>query len=129
MRRKLLAAERCSLCRAEVGHEPRHVAPLDHGMAARDRCVGQAHLALGQPAEAIASLEKYAGRFHDESIFDPSLMIGAHYLLGQAYEQSGWIDKAIEKYELFLEIWKDADPEIIMVQDAKKRLARLKSES
>jgi tetratricopeptide (TPR) repeat protein/TolB-like protein len=89
----------------------------------------RAHLALGQPAEAIAILESYVGRFEDGGVTDPGLIIGAHYFLGQAYEQSGWTDKAIEKYELFLDIWKDADPEIVMVQDAKKRLARLKAGS
>ena len=56
-------------------------------------------------------------------------MIGGYYLLAQAYEQSGSTNRAIEKYELFLEIWKDADSEILMIQDAKKRLARLKTGS
>ena len=53
----------------------------------------------------------------------------AHYLLGVAYEKSGWNKKAIEQYEEFLEIWKDADPGIPEVEDAKERLANLKSTS
>jgi serine/threonine protein kinase/Tfp pilus assembly protein PilF len=50
------------------------------------------------------------------------------YRLGQIFEQKGWIGKAIENYEKFLDLWKDADPGIAEVEDARKRLAVLKSE-
>jgi tetratricopeptide (TPR) repeat protein len=44
------------------------------------------------------------------------------YMLGKIYEQQGETTTAIEHYEKFLSFWKDADPGIAKVQDARKRL-------
>jgi tetratricopeptide (TPR) repeat protein len=49
------------------------------------------------------------------------------YMLGKISEQRGWPGKAIDHYEIFLELWKDADHGIAEVEDAKKRLALLQS--
>jgi tetratricopeptide (TPR) repeat protein len=49
------------------------------------------------------------------------------YMLGKIYQKKGWKGKAIEHYEKFLDLWKDADPGIAEVEDAKKRLAGLKN--
>ncbi len=49
------------------------------------------------------------------------------YMLGMIYEQRGLKGKAIEHYERFLDLWRDADSGIAEVEDAKKRLASLKS--
>ena len=47
------------------------------------------------------------------------------YMLGKIYEQQGNRGKAIENYEKFLDIRKNADPGIAEVEDAMKRLAGL----
>jgi serine/threonine protein kinase/Tfp pilus assembly protein PilF len=49
------------------------------------------------------------------------------YRLGEISEEQGNTAKAIENYEKFLNLWKDADPGIAEVEDAKKRLANLKN--
>jgi tetratricopeptide (TPR) repeat protein len=49
------------------------------------------------------------------------------YSLGKIYEQLGNTSQAIEHYEKFLTLWKDADPGLPEVDVAKKRLAGLKS--
>jgi tetratricopeptide (TPR) repeat protein len=51
-----------------------------------------------------------------------------YYKLAKLYEQKGWEGKAIENYEKFLDLWKDADPGIAEVEDAKKRLAALQTQ-
>ena len=43
-------------------------------------------------------------------------------MLGKIYEEKG---KAIEHYEKFLDLWRNADPGIAEVEDAKKKLAGL----
>jgi cytochrome c-type biogenesis protein CcmH/NrfG len=47
--------------------------------------------------------------------------------LKNRYEQQNDTAKAIEHYEKFLELWKDADPGIAEVEDAIKRLAAPRS--
>ncbi len=69
--------------------------------------------------ERITSLT--VGRAYFEDIYAKSFT-----MLGKIYEQKDWKGKAIEHYEKFLDLWKDADPGIVEVEDAKKRLARLK---
>jgi cytochrome c-type biogenesis protein CcmH/NrfG len=63
------------------------------------------------------------------TVFNPIWVVKAHYLLGIAYEKSGWNAKAIEQYEEFLDIWKNADPGIPEIADAKERVKRLKEMS
>jgi tetratricopeptide (TPR) repeat protein len=50
-----------------------------------------------------------------------------YYKLAKLYQEKGWEGKAIEFYEKFLALWKNADPGIAEVEDAKKRLAGLQT--
>jgi tetratricopeptide (TPR) repeat protein len=69
--------------------------------------------------EGIISLT--IGRIHYGDIYAKSF-----YMLGKIYEQQGKKDDAIEHYQKFLSLWKDADPGIAEVEDARKRLAGLR---
>ena len=59
-------------------------------------------------------------------LFHGDIYTKSFYMLGKIYEEQGDTAKAIEHYEKFLDLWKDADPGIAEVEDAKKRLAGLK---
>jgi serine/threonine protein kinase/Flp pilus assembly protein TadD len=60
-------------------------------------------------------------------IFYGDVYAKSFYMLGKIHEQQGDTAKAIEHYEKFLDLWKDADSGIAEVEDARKRLAGLKN--
>jgi tetratricopeptide (TPR) repeat protein len=64
----------------------------------------------------LTSGRKYYGDIYAKS----------YYMLGKIYEQQGNTAKAIEHYEIFLDLWKDTDPGIDEVDDARERLAGLR---
>jgi tetratricopeptide (TPR) repeat protein len=84
--------------------------------------LAKACMERGEIDKAIAEYERLI-------TFDPTkparLLIHPlyHYRLGKLYEQKGLRDKAKAQYDRFLNLWKDADPGITEVEDAKKRLA------
>jgi len=49
-------------------------------------------------------------------------------MLGKICQQKDWEGKAIEHYEKFLDLWKDADPGIPEITDAKNQLTALKTQ-
>jgi serine/threonine protein kinase/Tfp pilus assembly protein PilF len=87
--------------------------------------LARAHLQKGDLDRAIAEYEKLV-TFDPNSrarfIVHPEL----HYRLAKLYEQKGLKGKAVEQYRKFLDLWKDADPGRPEVEDARKRLDKLK---
>ncbi|UCE22740.1 MAG: tetratricopeptide repeat protein, partial [Candidatus Aminicenantes bacterium] len=87
---------------------------------------------LAQAYYKADDLEKAREEYEKiSSLTYPRLMDGdiyakSFYMMGTIYEQQGNRGKAIENYEKFLDLWKNADPDIPEVEDAKKRLGTLK---
>jgi serine/threonine protein kinase/tetratricopeptide (TPR) repeat protein len=79
--------------------------------------------------EAITLLETMLNRYTGDRLQYPPFAARAYYLLGTAYQQAGLPLKAAEQFHTFLEIWKDADPSLEEVVDAKKRLKELRASS
>jgi tetratricopeptide (TPR) repeat protein len=89
--------------------------------------IARAYIQKGDIDKAIAEYEQLIHFGADEKehfLAHPKY----HYRLAILYEQTGQKAKAIEHYQKFLELWKDADPGIAEVEDARKRLAGLKVE-
>jgi len=98
-----------------------------YGHASFIDSIASAYYLSGDAENAREEYEKITalttGRF-----FFGDIYAKAFYMLGKIYEQQGNKAKAIEHYEKFLDLWKDADPDIAEVEEAKKRLAGLKGQ-
>jgi len=89
--------------------------------------LAKAYLMANRIGEAIDVLEKALARYDPARLFDSGTNVRGYYLLGNAYQLAGRNDEAIEQYQIFLDIWENADPELEEVPDARKRLEQLKS--
>ena len=87
--------------------------------------LAQAHYKAGALDGAQGELEKIRS-LHLGRISDGDLYARSHYMLGRISEQTGQKEKAAEYYARFLDLWKDADPGLTEIGDAKARLATLK---
>jgi serine/threonine protein kinase/Tfp pilus assembly protein PilF len=73
-----------------------------------------------QECEKIQSLPSGRSNYGDIFVLN-------FYNLGQIYEQLGQKAKAVGAYQKFLDFWKDADPGLPGVEDARKKMAALET--
>jgi len=93
--------------------------------------LARAYERAGERDSALAVYERavttpgYFRAFEEEATLGPT-----YRRLGELYEERGQLDKARDYYGRFVDLWKDADPELQpVVRDVKQRLARLVAEA
>ena len=84
---------------------------------------GQAHLAAHQGSEAAIEFQKILD--HRGIVLNEPIGALAHLDLGRAYALQGETAKARAAYQDFLTLWKNADPDIRILKQAKAEYARL----
>ena len=84
---------------------------------------GEAYLALHQGLQAAAEYQKILD--HRGIVLNFPLGALAHLQLGRAYAMQGDTAKAKAAYRDFLTLWKDADPDIRILKQAKAEYTKL----
>jgi serine/threonine protein kinase/predicted Zn-dependent protease len=87
--------------------------------------LARAYKEKGEIDKAIAEYERlitFDPRREERTLIHPLY----YFRLAKLYEEKGEKAKAVAKYSRFLDLWKDADPGLPEVEDARQRLAGLK---
>jgi eukaryotic-like serine/threonine-protein kinase len=84
---------------------------------------GEAYLAAHQGREAAAEFQKILD--HRGIVLNEPIGALAHLQLGRAYAMQRDTTKARAAYQDFLTLWKDADPDIPILKQAKAEFAKL----
>ena len=92
--------------------------------------LARAYERAGQPDSALAVYERSVTTDGMSRMFDQVTTLAPTYRrLGELYEERGQIEKARDYYGRFIDLWKNADPELQpLVRDVRQRLARLTAE-
>ena len=84
---------------------------------------GQAYLRLHQGVEAAAEFQKILD--HRGIVVSDPIGALAHLQLGRAFAMSGDESRALAAYDEFLTLWKDADRDLPILEDARAEYAKL----
>ena len=84
---------------------------------------GEAYLAAHQGSEAAAEFQKIVD--HPGIVLNEPIGALTHLQIGRAYAIQGDTTKARAAYQDFLALWKDADPDIPILKQAKAEYAKL----
>jgi tetratricopeptide (TPR) repeat protein len=86
---------------------------------------GEAYLAAHKGPEAAREFEKLLD--HRGIMLGDPVSALAHYGLAQSYALSGDLNNARIQYKEFLVLWKDADPDLPVLREAKAEFAKLRN--
>ncbi|MBL7083500.1 MAG: protein kinase [Candidatus Aminicenantes bacterium] len=99
----------------------------DHGQALYIEPLALAYYMAGDFDSAMGEYERIisltTGRLYYGDIYSKSF-----YMLGKIYQEKGLTEKAIENYEKFLELWKEAEPDTPELVDAREQLEALQTQ-
>jgi eukaryotic-like serine/threonine-protein kinase len=84
---------------------------------------GKAYLKVRDGQQAAAEFQKIVD--HRSVVTNDILGALAHLQLGRAYAMAGDTAKAKAAYQDFLNLWKDADPGVAILKEAKAEYAKL----
>jgi predicted Zn-dependent protease len=84
---------------------------------------GEAYLAAHRGNEAAAEFQKILD--HRGIVLNDPIGALAHLQIGRAFAMQGDTAKARAAYQDFLTLWKDADPDISILKEAKAEYAKL----
>jgi hypothetical protein len=84
---------------------------------------GEAYLVGHQGSEAAAEFQKILD--HRGIVVNEPIVALAHLQLGRAYAMQDDTARAKAAYQDFLTLWKDADPDIPVMKEAKAEYAKL----
>jgi predicted Zn-dependent protease len=84
---------------------------------------GMAYLGLGKPAEAAAEFQKILD--HPGVVLEDPMGVLARLQLARALALSGDTVKAKSAYSDLLTLWKNADPDLPVLKQARAEFARL----
>jgi len=90
---------------------------------------GRAFEKLGEPDSAIVQYERFVNGHNVDPENREFFLAAALRRLGEMYESKGQRTKALEYYGRFVDLWKDADPDLQpLVSDIRKQMAQLAGE-
>jgi tetratricopeptide (TPR) repeat protein/tRNA A-37 threonylcarbamoyl transferase component Bud32 len=87
--------------------------------------LARAYVEAGRMEDAIREYEGLLCKYYIDSAYRCLWMARSRYELALVYEAVGRNQDAVARYEEFLDLWKDADPDLAEVEEARAHLARL----
>lgn len=97
----------------------------NYGPFITDYWLARAYQEAGHLQDAAAIYESLLDTYDEYRLFWATASVKSHYQLARVYEKMGRTEKAIRQYREFIDIWKEADNGKSLIEDARKRLARL----
>lgn len=109
---------------AEAGDRPFIAMEYVEGETLRDRLLG-GPIPIKDAIRIAAAIAEALDSAHKRGIVHRDLKPSnvSHVTAGEIYERLGRADEARRKYEALVKIWKDGDPDLVALKDARARLA------